>query len=176
MREENSHDFIGGKRHHHTEDVNGRLILDLRELGHKIRFLLEGKGSQKRILTILKETGRITQRELTERIGIQPGSASEVVLKLEGAGLIQRTPSLQDRRTADILLTPSGISAAEDAEEQRERLHGDMFSCLSEEEKASLLALLDKLNLDWEQRYGREEHRARCAQNNPHRRRNAMDE
>ena len=152
-----------------TETINSRLIIGLRELGHKIRFLSEGKGSQKRILTILKETGPITQRELTARIGIQPGSASEVVLKLESAGLISRTPSLQDHRTTDIILTPGGIQAAAEAERQRETLQKDMFSCLSDDEKTRLLELLDKLGLDWEQRYD-------CGQHNHHRRNQSKTE
>ena len=40
----------------------------------------------------------MTQSELTEYLGVQPGSASEVIGKLESAGLIVRTPSEKDRR------------------------------------------------------------------------------
>ncbi|MDO4287387.1 MAG: MarR family transcriptional regulator [Eubacteriales bacterium] len=113
----------------------------------------EGKGSQKRILMLLKENGDITQRELTEYLGIQPGSASEVIGKLEAAGLILRTPSQTDRRTMDICLTQAGQTAASEAYEKREQRHQKMFACLSEEEKQTLLELLEKINMSWNQQY-----------------------
>lgn len=134
-------------------DLDNRLIMNLRDLGHTLRFLFEGKGSQKRILIILLENKTITQRELTARIGIQPGSASEVIGKLEDAGLIRRTPSQTDRRTADIQLTAAGREQAEKAAAQRRNRHQEMFSCLSAQEKDTLLALLEKLYADWESRY-----------------------
>lgn len=134
-------------------DSDNKLIMNLRDLGHMIRFLFEGKGSQKRILIILHETGSMTQRELTERLGIQPGSASEVIGKLEGAGLIRRTPSEEDRRTCEIQLTEFGREKAEEAVLQRKTRHQEMFSCLSDEEKDTLLKLLEKLNSDWDSRY-----------------------
>ena len=134
-------------------EVNRHLILHLRDIGHTIRFLFEGKGSQKRTLILLRNAGEITQRELTERMGIQPGSASEVLGKLENAGLIQRTPSQADRRTTNVRLTPAGEVQAEEAANQREQRHTEMFACLSLEEKETLLALAEKLNADWERRY-----------------------
>lgn len=146
------------KNRHHSNtydssDMNNKLIRNLRDLGHVIRFLFEGKGSQKRILIILYESGIMTQRALTERIGIKPGSASEVIGKLESAGLILRTPSQEDRRTTNIELTEEGREKAREAAEQRRSRHEEMFSCLSEEEKESLLVLLEKLKADWDDRY-----------------------
>lgn len=134
-------------------DVNAKLVVNLRELGHMNRFLFEGKGSQKRILTILNESGSMTQRNLTERIGIQPGSASEVIGKLEIAGFIQRVPSETDRRTTDIHLTEEGKIQAEEAEVQRQERCQEMFACLSEDEKNTLLELFEKLNADWNSRF-----------------------
>lgn len=134
-------------------DINNKLIMNLRDLGHTIRFLFEGKGSQKRILIILGEGGTITQRALTERLGVQPGSVSEVLAKLENAGYILRTPSTDDRRTADIRLTELGKRQAEAAAQQREQRHREMFACLSAEEKELFLSLLEKVNTDWETRF-----------------------
>lgn len=104
-------------------------------------------------MIVLKEVGTITQRELTERLGIQPGSASEVIAKLEDAGNLSRVPSASDHRTMDIALTEQGRILAETLLAQREKRHEEMFSCLSEEEKSSLLGLLEKINEDWEKRY-----------------------
>lgn len=134
-------------------EVHDRLIHNFWAISHTMRRISEGKGSQKRILMILRERGEITQRELTERLGIQPGSASEVIGKLEAAGLIARTPSPTDHRTADIRLTEAGGAAAGEAYEKREQRHREMFACLSAEENQTLLGLLEKLNGAWSQQY-----------------------
>lgn len=130
-------------------DTNDRLVINLRELGHMIRFRFEGKGSQDRTLTMLQECGTITQRELTERLGIKPGSASEVLTKLERSGLILRNPNCEDRRMIDISLTEEGMEKAQEAVLKRKRRRAEMFSNLTEEEKETLLALLEKMNHDW---------------------------
>lgn len=134
-------------------DIDDRIIRNLWDISHTMRHISEGKGSQKRILMILNESGVITQSELTQRIGIQPGSASEVLGKLETAGLITRIPSQSDKRTTDIQLTEEGKLAALEARSQRQERHKRMFARLLEEEKNTLLSLLEKVNEDWEKQY-----------------------
>lgn len=141
------------KDRYETLDKDHKLVWNLRDIGHTMRHISEGRGSQKRILMFLREFGDITQRELTEWLGIQPGSASEVIGKLETAGFLVRTPSNTDRRTMNIALTEAGKAAAEEAVLQREERHQQMFSCLSGEEQDTLLGLLEKLNADWETKY-----------------------
>lgn len=134
-------------------DFRSRLVWNLRDIGHTMRRISEGKGSQKRILIILLETGGMTQKELTNRLGVQPGSASEVISKLEAAGHIARVPSGTDRRTADICLTESGRLLAQEALALRAERHQQMFSALSDEEAQTLLSLLEKLNADWDRKF-----------------------
>ncbi len=149
-----------------TETVNGRLIISLRNISHTMRSLYEGKGSQKRVLIVLSETGTITQRELTQRLAIQSGSVSEVIAKLERMGLVARSLSETDRRTADISLTEEGRRQAQTAMEQRKRRHEEMFSALTDEEKERLLTLLETISQDWEERYpeGRVRRACSCGQ------------
>lgn len=166
------------KAHYNEADRNDKIIINLRDLSHTMRFLYEGKGSQKRILIVLDEIGSsITQQKLTKRLGIQPGSASEVIAKLESAGYIKRTPNETDRRTADIELTETGKVLAAEAREQRIFRHEQMFSCLSDDEKNKLLSLLEKINADWAKRYqdmgedhrqGEQYHRERQHHKNEH--------
>jgi len=139
--------------HYRTASQNDKLIINLRDLNHIMRALYEGRASQKRILMILNEAEKITQRDLTEHLGIQPGSASEILSKLETGGLITRTPNDVDRRTTDVCLTDAGRELAEEALVQRKKRHEEMFSCLSEEEKQELLELLEKVCADWKTRY-----------------------
>lgn len=143
--EENAH---GG-----AADMNDKLVANLRDINHTMRFLYEGRGSQTRILIVLMEKGTITQQRLTEQLGIQPGSASEVLAKLEKSGLVTRTPSETDRRTTDVSLTEEGKHAAFEAAAGKHLRHAEMLASLSEEEKAELLFLLEKINADWAERY-----------------------
>lgn len=134
-------------------DRNNKLIWNFRDIGHTMRQISEGRGSQKRILILLWETEGMTQKELTARLGVQPGSASEVLNKLEQAGLILRTPSETDHRTTHIRLTPDGEALAKEASAKRAERHEQMFAVLSEEEKDTLIALLERVNAHWDQVY-----------------------
>lgn len=145
------------EKQYEAPELHSKIVLNFWEIAHTMRRISEGKGSQKRILMILLENGPMTQSALTEQLGIQPGSASEVLGKLETAGLILRTPSETDRRTAVIRLTAPGKSAAEEAYAQRQVRHRQMFSGLSEEEKVTLLELLEKLNGDWARKFREQE-------------------
>lgn len=154
MKEKRERQDDWRRAHYREAGINDKLIINLRDLSHVMRSLYEGKGSQKRVLIILhEEGGHITQRELTRRLEIKPGSASEVIAKLEGAGYIRRTPDETDRRTVEIELTEEGRKAAQEARQQRIRRHEEMFSCLSEEEKNTLLSLLETVRADWKERY-----------------------
>lgn len=130
-------------------NINELLITHIRNISHTMRSLYEGKGSQKRILIILSQSKQMTQQTLTEKLGIKPGSASEVISKLENAQLISRSPNKIDRRTTDITLTEQGKKLALEALQQRNKRHDEMFSCLSDDEKEQFLALLKKINDDW---------------------------
>lgn len=143
------------------QDINNKLIWRFRDIGHTLRHISEGKGSQQRILIMLNELGPISQSELTRQLGIQPGSASEVIIKLETAGYITRTSSEKDRRTTVVQLTEEGKSSAQQAAALRAERHEQMFDALNDEEKKTLLSLLEKLNADWERKYSADagEHR-----------------
>lgn len=147
------HDTARSWPHSGMGSVNDKLVINFRNISHTMRALYEGRGSQRHILIVLLDTGRITQRALTERLRIKPGSASEVIGKLQNAGLIAREPSAEDRRTIDIVLTDEGVKRAGEARAQRDKRHEQMFSCLTDEEKEQLLELLEKVNADWEARY-----------------------
>lgn len=139
--------------YYNSLDKNSKLVRNFRNIGHTLRSISEGKGSQKRILIILQTVGVITQSELTQRLGIQPGSASEVLGKLEAAGLIERVSNENDRRTTDVRLTEAGREAAREAGIQRAERQTRMFACLTDHEKDILLSLLEKVNAAWDQQY-----------------------
>lgn len=153
-----------GRKHdhfpHYSElPISEKLLVMMTKLTRLSRAAFDGKSSQKRMLHLLHKKGGMTQRELTQRMDIRPGSASEVIKKLENAQLITRAVSESDRRTIDIILTPAGIARAEEEDQQRKARMEELFQVLSAEEKDQLLSLLEKLGADWEVRYRGEERR-----------------
>ena len=134
-------------------DINEKLVHGLLDINHMMRMLYEGKASQSRILIILYEQKVMTQKDLTEFLGIKPGSVSEILAKLERAELIIRVHSENDHRTMEISLTDEGEKLAKEAFRRRHERHEQMFICLTEEEQKTLLLLLEKLDEDWKERF-----------------------
>ena len=135
------------------ESLDEQLVNAILDVGRDIRRLFEGKESQSRILMILRFQGAVTQKMLIQILHIQPGSASEILKKMEKAGLIIRVPNEMNRRASDIVLTRQGRSVSEKLIEQRRGRYREMMACLSEDEKASLFSMLDRMKEDWQQRF-----------------------
>ena len=114
-------------------------------MGRYIRFRLSNKSGQSQVLWILDDDGCMTQRSLTEHMRIQPGSVSEILGKMEAAGLISRTVNPDDRRTTLVDLTESGRREAKRLHEEWDRRVRETFRPLTEEEADSLMILLEKL-------------------------------
>ena len=92
----------------------------------------------------------MTQRELTEELGIHRSSVSEVLGKLEKKELITRSQDEQDRRRVQIALTEKGANTVQEGKDTREDQGIEkMFAVLSEEEKNSLYTILGKLLKEW---------------------------
>ena len=147
------YDLESRRRNDAGATIDDELFFNLRNIHRTMHALCQGKASWQRALVKLDQTGPITQKELTERLSIQPASASDILAKMEGMGLIRRVPSTGDQRTMDVFLTEEGRAQAAEAREQRRQRHQEMFACLSEEEKSDLLFLLEKVNEDWAKRY-----------------------
>ncbi len=96
--------------------------------------------AQKRILELLKDQENLSQRDLLHRLGIRPGSLSELLWKLEGRGWIARVQDESDKRRNLIRLTDEGRAAAE-----KNAALDDPFSVLTDEEQETLRALLKKV-------------------------------
>lgn len=141
----------GNRFSHYSEmDTNDKILAQMSKLTHQSHHIFGGRGGQKRILHIIGKEGSMTQRELTERLDIQPGSASEIIKKLETAGYILRTANEADRRTSDISLTDSGIAQLQELDAERKNRRNELFSSLSPEEAEQLLTLLEKLSTEWD--------------------------
>ena len=152
--------------------VGAKLAVNMGFIARTMRSQFEQKAGQKRILIMLAEQGPLTQRELTEQLGVRPGSASEILTKLENAGLIARKKNEADGRTIDVSLTEAGAALAAESAKTRRISDEDMFSCLTADEQETLLSLLEKVRADWETRFpghhGPHGHHGPCGHHGPH--------
>ena len=145
----------GHGRHFHEFDTDAEgtagLYARLRQCGHYLFHNGKDYSSQRKILLILSENGgEMTQRELTEELGIHRASVSEVLGKLEKKELITRSQDEQDRRRVQIALTEKGANTVQEGKDTREDQGIEkMFAVLSEEEKNSLYTILGKLLKEW---------------------------
>ena len=127
------------------ENPDGLYAL-MRACGHVLYHQGGRKSGQGRILRILSHCESMSQRELQEILGIQTGSLSEILAKMESAGLIERERDETDRRRSIVRLTQTGRDRAGKC---RAGKHPDMFSALNEEQKNQLKELLSILLADW---------------------------
>ena len=123
----------------------------LRRCGHYLHHHWGcGRASQMRALHILEDCGEMTQRELQDRMGIQQGSLSELVKKLDEQSFITRTCSPTDRRQLLIRITEPGRQQSQLLRERRNREAMELAGALSEEEQQELRVLLSKLLNSWQ--------------------------
>ncbi len=142
------------KYKHHTYDDSLGSLLD--RCGHYLAHRIGGKKrGQEGVLSVIAGQPGITQKELSEALGIQPASVSELLMKLERKGLVIREKDNLDRRSIKVHLTEESRSILAEPKEES----SDPFQALSAEEQEQLRSLLGKLLTDWEQRYPTEHHR-----------------
>lgn len=121
-----------------------KLAYQMRSLSrHMAQNQPREKSGQARILALLAQRGDLTQRQLLALAGIRSSSLSELLGKLESAGLVQRAVCPTDHRTTVVSLTDQGRQQA--AQSQTDQL-ADPFRALDQQERRQLLSLLEKLN------------------------------
>ena len=124
---------------------------DLAELidmaGRLLRRRPQGGPAQGQalVLSILAGREALSQRQLQQMLGIQPGSLSELLSKLEAKGLIVREKA-EDRRGNLLRVTDAGREAGA---AQPEADGTDPFSPLTAEQQNQLASLLRALLNHW---------------------------
>ena len=131
------------------------LLHQLRRCGHYLQHhWSRGRASQNRTLRILAGHGEMTQRQLQDLLGIQQGSLSELVKKLEVQGLIVREREQNDQRQMLIRITDAGRQQNQLNHAQRLQQSRELVAALSGEERRQLMALLEKLYNSWNEGAG----------------------
>ena len=109
---------------------------------------LGGRHGQVRALSLIAMQEGITQKDLAFLLGIRPQSAGEMLQKLEDHGLVERRKSETDARAIQLYLTEDGRMHAAEIDRMRKVVAEDVFSVLTDGEKAQLATILDKLQAE----------------------------
>jgi DNA-binding MarR family transcriptional regulator len=99
-----------------------------------------------KVLLRLREQGPTRQSLLATDFGLSPHSITDIVDGLERLGLAERRPDATDRRAKLVAITAAGEACLDVANATRKRLLTQIFGALSEEDRATLLHLLDSLD------------------------------
>ncbi len=123
-------------------DVFTDLIKHAHDLGQKIAAENGLAGSD--AMALLKLEAPMTMKELGQRMGCDPSFVTTVADALEKHGLARREPSVKDRRSKNIVLTPDGVTL-------RNQLFGALLAqapwctTLDTSERRCLLGLMRKM-------------------------------
>jgi MarR family transcriptional regulator, organic hydroperoxide resistance regulator len=82
-----------------------------------------------------------TQRELGERTGTDPNTASQIVRGIERRGLVRREPHARDSRALALSLTPAGLELARECTARARALNDSFFAGTDPALYDTLLAL-----------------------------------
>lgn len=125
------------------------LTSQLMKCGHILMHKTGRKRGQDNILGVLSQYDSLSQKRLQEILGIEAGSLSEILSKLEQKDLITRYKDELDKRKSIISLTQKGIDKAQHKKSNDE----DLFDMLDEQEKKELYVLLNKVLDDWHKKH-----------------------
>jgi MarR family transcriptional regulator, organic hydroperoxide resistance regulator len=123
-------------------DTMPELFKHFHELGQRIATEFGMNGSD--AIALLKLDAPMTMKELGQRMACDPSFVTSIADALEKHGLARREPSLRDRRSKNIVLTPEG-------EAVRERLYREILAqapwctALDTGERRCLLGLMRKM-------------------------------
>ncbi|MCD8352767.1 MAG: MarR family transcriptional regulator [Clostridiales bacterium] len=103
---------------------------------------------QEMILEAVCQEGKpLSQRQLASQLSMSPQTLTEELGRLERKGYVNRFRSKDSLREPSVSLTKQGEERAAELRQIKNRQNAEFFKPLNEEEKETLLTLLDKLNL-----------------------------
>ncbi|MBQ8880954.1 MAG: MarR family transcriptional regulator [Oscillospiraceae bacterium] len=96
------------------------------------------------ILDLLSQKDGLSQREIAEALNIRPQSASEAIASMENQSLIEKRANELDKRSSLVYITQMGRQRQIDLRNERIENARRIFAPLTDEEKTTLLELLNK--------------------------------
>jgi len=132
-----------------AEQVGERYLAVHHRMFRAVSDQMSGCGlsmARTKMLKSLREQGPVRQGSLAAEFGLSPHSVTDLVDGLERHGLAERRPDPTDRRAKLVAITEAGEASLDVANAIRERAFTEIFGALSDEDRATLLRLLDGLD------------------------------
>jgi DNA-binding MarR family transcriptional regulator len=132
-----------------AEQVGERYLAVHHRMFRAVNDEMSGCGlsmARTKVLLRLREQGPVRQSALAADFGLSPHSITDIVDGLERLGLAERRPDATDRRAKLVAITEAGEACLEVANATRERALTQIFGALSEQDRVTLLRLLDSLD------------------------------
>jgi MarR family transcriptional regulator, transcriptional regulator for hemolysin len=117
--------------------IGRRLDRDLRPLGLAMSHLP--------VLRALAERGPCSQRQLAEIAGVEQSTMTEMLARMERAGIVRRAPNPDDRRAVVVSLTRRAHARFAKAREVLTQGEQSVMSVLAADERVVLLKLLERV-------------------------------
>lgn len=99
------------------------------------------------VITLINMNPNMTQKRLSQAINVSPPNLATLLDRLESRGLLVRQRNPADKRSQTLALTPEGLSICRKADKTAYELEYEATAVLSDEERAELLRLLQKMFL-----------------------------
>src|ERR1700723_2187362 len=135
-------DAEGDELNQQITDTFGDLFRHAHDLGQVIAAELGLTVSDTKALVMLETP--MTMKDLGLRMGCDPSFVTSIADALEKHGLARREPSLRDRRSKNIVLTPEGVSVRERVCEEL-MAQAPWCTTLDTSERSCLLGLMRKM-------------------------------
>jgi len=110
---------------------------------------------QGHLLSVIAENAGAKQSELAEILDMRPSSMTEMLVKLEQSGLIERRQDENDQRVMRIFLAEKGEKALKASKAAILEMSSALFGSLTEEEQTQFLGIMEKLTANLEEKGGR---------------------
>ncbi|HHX60909.1 MAG TPA: winged helix-turn-helix transcriptional regulator [Epulopiscium sp.] len=115
---------------------------------YRTHQLLDNQGAypgQPPLLFALHKQDGQSQKELSEKLGIQPATITMMVKRMVKAGLIEKKQDQEDQRVSRIYLTKEGKDTRERVAIIAKKIEEECFSSLTDEDKEVFGKLLIKM-------------------------------
>jgi DNA-binding MarR family transcriptional regulator len=96
-------------------------------------------------LKVIAQHAPVSQREVSEHLGVHPSDMVRVVDQLEAYGLVTRVRAAGDRRRYDLTLTAKGSRVLERFDELAREVDAEFYGVLTAAEQRQLQRLMTKL-------------------------------
>ena len=103
-------------------------------------------GPQFGTLLLIESNPGVSQSSIAEALRFDRSTLVQIVDRLEDRGLVRREPSAQDRRSHALRLTDDGAAMLDELKALSDEHEGIVAETLSEDERKSLLSLLERLH------------------------------